>query len=213
NSMALNSENNTDDYRYTTSNESVDFYSKILLKFNQDVGGNSLAVIVLFLMVIGVIYGGITYVTDATIKPLQFPKWTIPLLTVAGLFIAVYLSYIEFTRSEAVCGPVGDCNTVQESPYAYLFGIVPIGLIGVVGYFSILIMWFLETFGPKSIRRFSSISVWLMALIGILFSIYLTFIEPFVIGATCAWCIASAIIMTLIFLASTQSLIEINPSK
>jgi len=31
---------------------------------------------------------------------------------------------------------------------------------------------------------------------GTLFSIYLTFLEPFVIGATCAWCLTSAIIMT-----------------
>jgi uncharacterized membrane protein len=37
---------------------------------------------------------------------------------------------------------------------------------------------------------------------GILFSIYLTFLEPFVIGATCAWCITSAVIMTLLFLLS-----------
>jgi uncharacterized membrane protein len=43
-----------------------------------------------------------------------------------------------------------------------------------------------------------------MAWIGIFFSIYLTFLEPFVIGATCAWCITSALIMTAIFLLSTQ---------
>jgi len=35
-----------------------------------------------------------------------------------------------------------------------------------------------------------------LALGGTLFSIYLTFLEPFVIGATCAWCLASAILMT-----------------
>jgi uncharacterized membrane protein len=37
-----------------------------------------------------------------------------------------------------------------------------------------------------------------MVVAGTLFSIYLTFLEPFVIGATCAWCLASAIIMTLL---------------
>ena len=42
-----------------------------------------------------------------------------------------------------------------------------------------------------------------MAWFGVLFSIYLTFLEPFVIGATCAWCITSAIVMTLIFWVST----------
>ena len=39
-----------------------------------------------------------------------------------------------------------------------------------------------------------------MAGIGVLFSIYLTFLEPFVIGATCLWCLSSATIMTLLFL-------------
>jgi uncharacterized membrane protein len=34
---------------------------------------------------------------------------------------------------------------------------------------------------------------------GVLFSIYLTFLEPFVIGATCAWCLTSAIVMTALF--------------
>jgi uncharacterized membrane protein len=43
-----------------------------------------------------------------------------------------------------------------------------------------------------------------MALIGVLFSIYLTFLEPFVIGATCMWCLSSAIVVTLIMLLSVE---------
>jgi uncharacterized membrane protein len=44
-----------------------------------------------------------------------------------------------------------------------------------------------------------------MALVGTLFSIYLTFLEPFVIGATCAWCLASSIIMAaILWLAAPQ---------
>ena len=38
-----------------------------------------------------------------------------------------------------------------------------------------------------------------MAAFGVLFSVYLTFLEPFVIGATCAWCLTSAILMTALF--------------
>jgi len=45
--------------------------------------------------------------------------------------------------------------------------------------------------------------MFLFSMFGLLFFIYLTFLEPFVIGATCAWCISSAIIMTLITLFST----------
>lgn len=55
--------------------------------------------------------------------------------------IAGYLAYVEATQSTAVCGPVGDCNTAQQSEYARLFGVLPIGVIGVVGYLAILFSW------------------------------------------------------------------------
>jgi uncharacterized membrane protein len=110
---------------------------------------------------------------------------------------------VETSGAEAVCGPVGDCNTVQLSPYALLFGVLPVGLLGLIGYAMILGGWALYRFGPSSIRWISSIAVWGMAFFGVLFSIYLTFLEPFVIGATCMWCISSAIFQTIIFLAAT----------
>jgi uncharacterized membrane protein len=51
-----------------------------------------------------------------------WPQWAIPALTVVGLAVALYLSYVEVTGSPATCGPVGDCNTVQQSPHATVFG-------------------------------------------------------------------------------------------
>jgi uncharacterized membrane protein len=47
-----------------------------------------------------------------------------------------------------------------------------------------------------------------MALGGAIFSIYLTFLEPFVIGATCLWCLSSAVIMTAILLILVAALPE-----
>ncbi len=46
--------------------------------------------------------------------------------------------YVETTGATAVCGPVGDCNTVQESRYALLFGFLPVAVLGVIGYIAIL---------------------------------------------------------------------------
>ncbi len=51
--------------------------------------------------------------------------------------------------------------------------------------------------------RLGAVALWGMALVGTLFSIYLTFLEPFVIGATCMWCLASAVTITGILLAAT----------
>lgn len=177
-------------------------------KFTQDTLANSISVIVLLGMIASVIGVGYSFVKGTDNRLLQWPKWVLPVLCIAGMGVALYLSYIEFSRTEAICGPVGDCNRVQESVYAYLFGVIPIGAMGVAGYIAILAAWLVQEYGPTSWNKYAAQSIWGMAWFGVLFSIYLTFLEPFVIGATCAWCITSAIVMTLILLASTEPALQ-----
>ena len=115
------------------------------------------------------------------------------------MLVAGYLAYVETAHVEAVCGPVGDCNTVQQSEYARLFGILPIGVLGLVGYVMILLAWGVERWANRQLSGYASLAIFGMAAFGLLFSIYLTFLEPFVIGATCAWCLTSAVVMTALF--------------
>jgi uncharacterized membrane protein len=61
---------------------------------------------------------------------------------------------------------------------------------------AILIAWSVTQFTRGKWTDLASLSLLAMTLLGTLFSIYLTFLEPFVIGATCAWCLTSAIVMT-----------------
>ena len=171
-------------------------------KFLLDPVANSVAVIALIVMVASIVGVVISFTRPVPEKDF-WPKWVIPILSVLGMGVAFYLTYVETSGVEAFCGPVGDCNSVQLSPYATLFGVLPVGILGLIGYALILAGWAFYHFGPKSFRWASAISVWGMAFFGVLFSIYLTFLEPFVIGATCMWCISSAIIMTLVFLAAT----------
>lgn len=124
----------------------------------------------------------------------QRPAWLLPLTALAGLGVAAYLSYIELTLSDAVCGAVGDCNAVQQSAYAQIFGI-PIGVIGIAGYAAILLTW---GYGYRTHDPRASQLVFALALVGSAFSAYLTFLEPFFIGATCLWCLTSAVVMLLI---------------
>ena len=173
-------------------------------RFNQDRVGNTFSIIILLGMLLSVIGVGYTSIKGEKSEILDWSKWIIPLISILGLFVASYLSYVEVTQSTAVCGPVGDCNTVQQSPYAKLFGFFPIGVLRVLGYIAIIIAWLLQYYGPSKFRKISTLGVWAMAWFGVLFSIYLTFLEPFVIGATCAWCLTSAIIMTIILLGSTE---------
>jgi uncharacterized membrane protein/glutaredoxin len=123
-------------------------------------------------------------------------SWAIPILSIIGLGISVYLFYISASGSEVFCGPLGDCSTVQTSEYSKLFGLIPVGLIGVLGFAAILVTWFVGKLGDR--QRTASVVTLLfwLTVVGTLFSLYLTFLEPFVIGATCSWCLVSAILIT-----------------
>jgi uncharacterized membrane protein len=119
----------------------------------------------------------------------------VPLLVAAGVAIAGYLGYVEASGAAAVCGPVGDCNAVQHSPYARPLG-VPVALVGLGGYLLVLAAWLAarRAGGPSRARAFGL--AFLLAVGGTLASVVLTFLEPFVIGAVCAWCLGSAVVMT-----------------
>lgn len=177
-------------------------------RFMMDPIANTVAVIVLFGMVASVFAVTYNFLCGSDNRLFHWPGWAIPVLAVLGMAVAFYLSYVEVTKTEAICGPVGNCNSVQESPYAFLFGVIPVGALGLVGYASILGAWLFRNYGPKFWSKFFTLAIWGFAWFGVLFTIYLTFLEPFVIGATCAWCITSAIIMTMIFLASTGPAIQ-----
>ncbi len=182
--------------------------SGIVAKFKQDPTANTLAVIVLAGMLLST--GNIAYAFLASSTPRlpRFPAWFIPVVSILGLGVALYLSYVELYQADAICGPVGNCNAVQNSPYAYLFGIIPVGVVGALGYLAILAGWFVATRGPENLKASASLAMWGLAWIGIFFSIYLTFLEPFVIGATCMWCITSAILMTLVLWATTPAALQ-----
>lgn len=139
-------------------------------------------------------------------KPMKEVKgWldlAIPVLSIIGLGASIYLTYVEVTHTNAICGPVGDCNTVQSSPYAKLFGLIPIGLVGAIGYIAILVTWLWRRFRADAFAKAAGPTMFVMALFGTLFSVYLTYLELFVIHAVCLWCLSSAIIITALLLLS-----------
>jgi uncharacterized membrane protein len=168
-------------------------------RFNMDRTGNSLSVLVLLGMVVSLVLRGF----PPRVRGGEWPAWVIPTLALVGAGVAAYLSFIEVTGTEAVCGPVGDCNTVNQSEYALLFGVLPVGVLGLVGYGLILVSWVLRHAGSGGTLRLATLGMWGAALLGTLFSVYLTFLEPFVIGATCAWCLTSAVVITLLLWAAS----------
>jgi uncharacterized membrane protein/thiol-disulfide isomerase/thioredoxin len=174
-------------------------------KFLLDPLANSVAVLLLVVMIVGVIASVILVLKPLSPGSQQEQKpWLIPALVLVGVFIASYMTYVEVTKNDAICGPLGDCNAVQQSSYAVLFGILPVGIFGLLGYLAIGAAWMLQRFGPRHLKNISGLSMWGMALFGVVFSIYLTFLEPFVIGATCIWCISSAVVVSLLLAVTTN---------
>ncbi|MBN2550679.1 MAG: hypothetical protein JXB15_16055 [Anaerolineales bacterium] len=166
-------------------------------RLKRDPAGNTLSILVLLGMLAVLVRS--VYTFDQTPVVHNLPTWIIPLLCLVGLGIAGYLAYVETAQVEAVCGPVGDCNTVQQSEYALLFGFLPVGVLGVIGFMLILFTWLIGRFGQGLSPSLAWLAMLGMTTFGLLFSIYLTYLEPFVIGATCAWCLTSAVLMTALF--------------
>jgi uncharacterized membrane protein len=153
----------------------------------------------------------IAIATGMIARKQDMPKTVFPVLIAAGLVVAGYLSYIEVGEKEPVCGGVGECSLVQQSEYADLLG-VPIGVLGIIVYVSLLIMWLLSQNTDPFIAHAGRLGLLVLTLSGVLFSAYLTFLEPFVIGASCAWCLSSALIMNLLlWLSFSQNWRELLP--
>lgn len=169
-------------------------------RFSEDIAGFSLALLVLLGTLVTTAWALIRLRgprTQAlhTDTRLFWNRWGITLVAAAGAAISLYLAYVESTGSPAVCGPIGDCNAVQQSEYARLFGVVPIGVLGLMGYGLILAIHFYrrDLSGPAAGR--ASLALFALGLVGTAFSAYLTYLEAFVIGAVCAWCLSSAVLM------------------
>ena len=167
-------------------------------RLQQDPVGNTLAIVVLIGMVLSLVAVAARWVMRVPVREAPFVSWLIPVLALVGMGVAIYLTIIELSGDPAVCGPIGDCNAVQQSSYAFLFGVIPVGAFGVIGFGAIILAWAAARYLPGRAHDLMQIALFALTLVGTLFSIYLTFLEPFVIGATCAWCLTSAVLQTLL---------------
>jgi uncharacterized membrane protein len=120
-------------------------------------------------------------------------------LAVVGLAVAGYLTYAHYDHARPVCGLGGDCVKVQTSEWSKLAG-VPVALLGLLGYAAILATLLVRS-------EAALLAGALIALAGFGFSAYLTYRELFTIHAICPWCVASAVLMTLLAFVTTARLL------
>jgi uncharacterized membrane protein len=126
-------------------------------------------------------------------------------LGIVGLGVAAYLTYVHYAGINPACTAGQSCVKVQTSQWSKLDG-VPVALIGLVGYVAIVASLFMP---DREATRLATLG---LALVGFGFSAYLTYREVFSINAICEWCVASAVIMTLILIAAgVRYLLEPTP--
>jgi len=112
-------------------------------------------------------------------------------IAIAGLGVATYVTIADAGGGAPQCLAGGHgCATVAQSHYSHIAGI-NVAVFGIVGY-ALLLGAALTT---GDIGRFGGL---MASLIGFGFSAYLTYLELFVIDAICQWCVASAVLMTLL---------------
>lgn len=132
-------------------------------------------------------------------------RLAIGLLALVGAGIAGYLTWVHYAGDQPLCLASGGCEKVQSSEWAKLAG-VPVALIGLIGYVAILASLAVPGEAGKLLGAG-------MALIGFAFSLYLTYRELFTIEAICQWCVASAVVMTLIAGLAVWRLLRVEPTE
>ncbi len=119
----------------------------------------------------------------------------ITVLSLIGFIVTAYLTYVYYNQAEtSFCVTGSSCDIVRLSGYSSIDGI-PVSLVGLVGYFGLFII----TVSNIS-DRLKWLTLYFISLPGLVFSIYLTYVEVFVLKAICSFCLLSAILITAIFI-------------
>jgi vitamin-K-epoxide reductase (warfarin-sensitive) len=113
-------------------------------------------------------------------------------LCIAGIMVSSLALREHYNTGTSPCdiNEVWDCGTVNHSPFAVWHG-VPVAVLGIVGYALLAIL----------VWRFPWVTV-AGALVGLIFSLHLTWIEWKELLVWCIYCVSSQVIIVLVFLLS-----------
>lgn len=182
----------------------ADGSSGLLGRLSRDPIGNALALAVLLGMLFALARVAFQLARSRPRSARPRSSVAIAALVLVGLGIAAYLAYAEASKSGVACGPIAHCDAVQQSKFARLFGVFPVGYVGVLGYLMMAFCLIIMRRAHGRAARAGELGLFSLSLLGMLFSIYLTALEPLVIGATCLWCLGSAVTMTLVVLLAAD---------
>lgn len=123
---------------------------------------------------------------------------SIAVLALTGLFVSVYLLLYKLgAYGELLCGAGGTCDLVQASRYATFLGI-PVAGWGTAWYAAVLALALVGLQPRFAEAGWPGRWILGLAIAGVAFSAYLTYVEIFILRAICRWCVASAALAVLI---------------
>ncbi len=148
---------------------------------------------------------GVGTTGDASAPPPPWPRMAVALLSLVGVFIAGYLMLhrLGFIGS-LLCGKSGACEVVQSS-YATFAG-VPVPAVGLGGYLVLFVLALVGLRPELSEDRRITLALLALTLVALALTGYLNALEAFVIHAWCRWCVASTIVVALIFICALADL-------
>lgn len=130
--------------------------------------------------------------TQATRKSILYA--VAALLSLVGLADSIYLTVEHLSGRSVLCTIVSGCSEVLSSPYATI-GSVPLALVGAVAYFTAFSLVTLAAFGNMAAAKLLTVVTGLMFLV----TLWLLYLQAFVIGSFCQFCLLSAAVTTGLF--------------
>ena len=120
------------------------------------------------------------------------------LVSLAGIFLGVYLTLYKFGVIGSLVCNVGSCEKVQSSRYSVFLGL-PVATWGIGFYLLMLVLSVASMQERYAGSRGLSLAMFLVTGWGVLFTAWLNYLEAFVINAWCEWCLGSAAMVLVLF--------------
>ena len=133
--------------------------------------------------------GSSTVSPEVTAKRRNLLFIVIAVLSLCGLADAIYLTIEHITGQSVRCTIVAGCSEVLSSSYAVVGG-YPLASIGALAYFTVFSLAILALFGYRIAGQLLTLLVLAMCLV----SLWLIYLQAFVIHAFCQFCLLSALI-------------------
>jgi uncharacterized membrane protein len=129
------------------------------------------------------------------------------LISLIGLADSIYLTVEHLSGRSVQCTIVSGCSEVLSSPYASVRG-VPLAMLGAIAYFTVFSLATLAAFGYPWVSKL------LALLVAIMFAmtLWLLYLQAFVIGHFCQFCLLSALVTTVLLVLVTAAL-KLTPKR